>query len=382
MKKPFTPFPKIWLSPPHLSGSEITFVEEALDGNWVSPAGPHLDSFEQDLAIYLNIPHAVALASGTAALHLALAILGIKRGDFVCCQSLTFVASANPILYQGGIPVFVDSETESWNICPDALEAAFKKYARRGKIPKAVIVVHLFGMPANLGALLPLCQHYGVALIEDAAEALGSIYFGQSLGTAGDMGIISFNGNKIITTSAGGALLTKDKFNAEKARFLSTQAKEESPYYQHREVGYNYRMSNICAGIGRSQLLVLSERVRARRAIFHFYQTHLASFTEISFQPEASASRSNRWLTALLLDPVLGKKNWPEQIRARMEGQGIETRRVWKPMHLQPLFRDAPYIGGTVSQGLFERGLCLPSGSALTEDQLLRIVDELRLVLS
>ncbi|WP_310588731.1 aminotransferase class I/II-fold pyridoxal phosphate-dependent enzyme [Dyadobacter jejuensis] len=356
----------IWLSPPHLSGREAHFVKEAFDWNWVAPVGPNIDFFEVELGQYVGKPTVVAASSGTAALHLALMLLGVGSGDSVICSSLTFVASANPILYQGAYPLFVDSEPDGWNMCPEALETALRKSVAVGWRIKAVVLVHLYGMPANMQELLSICERYGVPVIEDAAEALGSRYADRAVGTLGAMGIYSFNGNKIITTSAGGALITATSEQMSRAKYLATQAKDPVPYFSHSTLGYNYRMSNICAGIGRGQLEVLPQRVNRRRQIFEYYRRVLKAEVSLGFQNEPSLGYSNRWLTAVRLMPGVD----PERVRQGLWSAGIEARRVWKPLHLQPLYKDAGYVGGEVGATLFEEGLCLPSGSSLSpEDQ-------------
>ena len=371
---------KIWLSSPHLSGREQVFVNEAFDTNWVAPLGPNVNGLEADLCAYVGVSHAAALSSGTAGLHLALVMLGVGHGDVVLCQSFTFSASANPIAYQGATPVFIDSEPQTWNICPDALETAIKFYVAKGKKPKAVMAVHLYGMPAQMAEILAVCIKYEIPLIEDAAEALGASYGGQRMGSFGQIGVLSFNGNKIITTSGGGALLSNDKNVAEKARFLATQARDAAPHYQHSEIGYNYRMSNICAGIGRGQMEVIDARVAARRANFDFYQANLGHIEGLVFQPEAAGSFSNRWLSCFTLDPAHSGGINREDIRVALDAQNIESRPLWKPMHLQPVFADAPYFGGGVCEKLFDDGLCLPSGSNLEASDLQRVVDEIQQV--
>ncbi|GAB2783325.1 DegT/DnrJ/EryC1/StrS family aminotransferase [Rhabdobacter roseus] len=365
---------KIWLSSPHLSGHEITYIQQALDTNWVAPLGPHVDAFEQELVHYLGGGYAAALSSGTAALHLALVMLGVGPGDLVLCQSFTFAASANPIKYLGAMPVFLDSEPTTWNLCPQALEDALKHYAAQGQKPKAVIGVHLYGMPARLDELLALCAAYEVPFVEDAAEALGATYRGQAAGTFGVLSILSFNGNKIITTSGGGALLAREESWVQQARFLATQARDPAPHYQHAQVGYNYRLSNVCAGIGRAQLEVLDQRVAARRAHFDYYQAQLGYLPGLVFQPEAAGSYSNRWLSCFTLDPARAGGTSREDLRLALEAEQIESRPLWKPMHQQPVFAQAPYFGGTVADTLFEQGLCLPSGSNLTEADRERVV--------
>ncbi|TAH07134.1 MAG: aminotransferase class I/II-fold pyridoxal phosphate-dependent enzyme [Runella slithyformis] len=363
---------KIWLSSPHMGGQEIKYVQEAFDTNWIAPLGPNVDNFERDLCQYTGAGHAAALSSGTAALHLALVLLGVSAGDVVLCQSFTFSASANPIVYQGATPVFIDSETETWNMCPDALETAIRHYVAKGKKPKAIIAVHLYGMPAQMKAIVALSELYDIPVIEDAAEGLGASYFGQKLGTFGTLNVLSFNGNKIITTSGGGALLSNHAAFVEKSRFLATQARDPAPHYQHSHIGYNYRMSNVCAGIGRGQMEVLDERVAQRRANFAFYAHQFADFEGVTFHPEAEGSFSNRWLSCILIDPLRTNHRTREDVRLALEQQNIESRPLWKPMHLQPIFEDAPYFGGKVSEKLFENGLCLPSGSNLTNEDRAR----------
>ena len=366
---------KIWLSSPHMSGREIGYVQQAFDTNWIAPLGPNVDSFERELCDYVGTPQASALSSGTAALHLALIMLGVDTDDLVLCQSFTFSASANPIVYQGATPVFIDSEQGTWNICPIALEKAFKYYTDRGKKPKAVIGVHLYGMPAKLREVLAVCEKYGVPFIEDAAEALGSTYHDQKAGSFGAMSVLSFNGNKIITTSGGGALLSQDEGFIKQARFLATQARDPAPHYQHSQIGYNYRMSNVCAGIGRGQLEVIDERVKQRRAHFDFYKNQLGTLPGMAFQEEMAGSFSNRWLSCLTIDPQRSGGITRETIRMALEKENIESRPLWKPMHQQPVFAGVPYFGEDVAGSLFEDGLCLPSGSNLSELDLRRIVD-------
>lgn len=365
---------KIWLSPPHISGNENKYIEEAFKENWVAPLGKNVDGFEQDLEIYLGQGKSVvALSSGTSALHLALVMLGVERGDEVICQSLTFVASANPIKYQGATPIFVDSEEKTWNICPNALEEAIKDRLRKGKKPKAIVIVHIYGMPAKMKEILAVACRYEIPIIEDAAEALGSHYQGQKCGTFGDFSVLSFNGNKIITTSGGGALVCQDIQQKERGIFLSTQARDLVSHYQHSEVGYNYRMSNISAGIGRGQMEVLEERVLARRKNHQFYQDLFKNKEGISLLTEPNeVFYSNHWLSVVLIDKdKLGFDR--EFLRQKFLAAQIETRPVWKPMHLQPLFTDAPFYGENVAERLFQQGLCLPSGSNLTKKDLARI---------
>jgi len=364
---------KIWLSPPHQSGNELKYIQEALDSNYLAPAGPHIEAFEQSLSEYVGVGHAAALSSGTAALHLALKILDVGPGDIVICPTFTFTASANPIVYLGATPVFVDSEMSSWNMCADVLESAVKHYIHRGKKPKAIIGVHIYGMPVRLDEILSICQKYEIPFIEDAAEALGSMYKSRKLGSFGLMSILSFNGNKIITTSGGGAILSDNESFISKAKFLATQAKDQAPHYQHSEIGYNYRLSNVCAGIGRAQLEVIEERVKQRRSNFQFYQRELKNLPGISFQNEAKHSCSNRWLSCILIDPQLSNGMTPESVCLALKKENIESRPLWKPLHLQPLFKEMSYFGGNISERLFGMGLCLPSGSDLSEEDLSRI---------
>jgi dTDP-4-amino-4,6-dideoxygalactose transaminase len=372
-----TPVPQlqspILLSSPHMGDREFEFVKEAFDSNWLAPAGPHIDAFEREFCEITHCRHATAVTSGTAALHLAMILLGIGKGDEVLCSTLTFVASVNPIVYQGATPVFIDSDRTSWNMNPDLLVAELDRRAKIGKLPKAVILVHLYGQSADIDPILAACDRYDVPLIEDAAEALGATYKGRYPGTFGKFGFYSFNGNKIITTSGGGMLVSKDRAAIAQAKFLATQARDLAPHYEHTQVGYNYRLSNVCAGIGRGQLQVLAERVRQRRANFAYYQKYLGNLPGIEFMPEADYGVSNRWLTCITIDPAkFGCDR--ETIRTKLCAQQIETRPVWKPMHLQPIFKDCESVGGKVAEDLFNRGLCLPSGSNLTERDLARVV--------
>lgn len=362
---------KIWLSSPHMGGGEQKYVQEAFDTNWVAPLGPNVSGFEQDLEKYLGQGvHVAALSAGTAALHLGLILLGVQAGDEVICQSMTFSASANPIMYLGARPVFVDSEPNTWNMCPIALESAIKDRVAKGQKPKAIIAVHLYGMPFKADEIKAVAQKYDIPILEDAAEALGSTYKGQKCGTLGDIGVLSFNGNKIITTSGGGALVTRHKETKDRAVYLSTQARDNAPHYQHSQVGYNYRMSNICAGIGRGQMEVLDEHIGLRRKMHHFYVELFREFPGVRVFSEPSGDyTSNHWLSCV----VLGSYEEREQLRLAMEKENIETRPLWKPMHLQPVFEGYPYYGGQVAQELFERGLCLPSGSNLTDEDRERI---------
>ncbi len=363
--------PKIWLSSPHMSGVEQTFVKEAFDTNWVAPLGPNVNGFENDLQSYLNEDrHVAALATGTAALHLSLIMLGVGSGDEVICQSKTFSASANPIVYQGATPVFVDSETDTWNMCPIQLELAIKDRITKGKKPKAIIPVHLYGMPYKVDEIHKIAENYNIPIIEDSAESLGSHYKGQNCGTFGDFSILSFNGNKIITTSGGGALVTRTAEDKKKAIFLATQARDNAPHYLHSHIGYNYRMSNILAGIGRGQMTILDSHVDKRRANHEFYLNAFMHIDKITFLPEPKGYFSNRWLSCILLESEKTK----EALRLSLEKENIESRPLWKPMHQQPVFKNAPsYLNG-VSDELFEKGLCLPSGSNLTDKELDRVV--------
>jgi len=366
---------KIWLSSPHMGGTEQQYVQEAFDSNWVAPLGPNVTGFETDLETYLGPnKHVAALSSGTAALHLGLILLGVQPGDEVLCQSMTFSASANPILYLGATPVFVDSETTTWNICPIALEEAIQDRIRLGKKPKAIIAVHLYGMPYQVEAIQRLSELYAIPVLEDSAEALGSSYKNRKCGTFGTLSVLSFNGNKIITTSGGGALVASTQVLKDKAVFLATQARDAAPHYQHSEVGYNYRLSNICAGIGRGQMEVLDAHVVARRGMHQFYQTLFSNIPGVQILQESAAHFfSNHWLTAITIDPslLLGKNR--EGLRMALEAANIESRPLWKPMHLQPVFQDCPYYGARVAETLFEQGLCLPSGSNLTNTHRERI---------
>jgi len=373
--------PRIYLSPPHMSGLEQAYVADVFASNWVAPLGPHVDAFEREFCAAVDARHAVALSSGTAALHLALQLLGVGRGDEVLVSTLTSAASVNPIVYLGGTPVFIDSERESWNMDPALLEEALASRARRGRLPRAVVLVHLYGQSANLDAIIGICDHYGVPLLEDAAESLGASHRRGIPGSFGKAGIFSFNGNKIITTSGGGMLVSNDAALIEHARKLATQARDPAPHYEHSEIGYNYRMSNVLAAIGRAQLATLDERVTARRRNFEAYQAAFADVPGIDFMPEAPWGTHTRWLTTVTIDPEqLGVDR--EQIRVAMEAEDIETRPVWKPMHLQPVFADRECVGGAVAEDLFERGLCLPSGSNLTPVDLERITETIKQITS
>lgn len=373
---------KIWLSPPHIGEKERSYVEEAFDQNWVAPAGPHLKRFETLIKEYFNVGAVAALSSGTAALHLALINLGVGQGDYVLTQSLTFSASANPIRYLGAEPVFIDSEYDTWNLDPLVLEEAIQDLKEKGIKPKAIIGVDLYGMPAKWVEIQNIAMKYDIPLIEDSAEAAGSTYMGKYCGTFGRMAVLSFNGNKIITTSGGGALISNDWHIVEYARFLSTQAKDNAVHYQHSHIGYNYRMSNICAGIGCGQMEVLDSRVRRRREIFDFYFDALKDAEGISFLVEPYGHYSNRWLTVILVDPEKTFGITREHLRLALESRNIESRPLWKPLHLQPVFQKYSFYGSNVSQSLFENGLCLPSGSAMTEEQLSKVVSIIRKVLN
>ena len=364
---------KIWLSSPHMGGGEEKYINEAFETNWIAPLGPNVDGFEEDLALFCNVKSVAALSSGTAALHLALILLGVKSGDEVICQSFTFSASANPIRYQNALPVFVDSEIDTWNMCPDALENAITDRIKKGKKPKAIILVHLYGMPAKIDEIMDIANIYDIPIIEDAAEALGSSYKGRACGVFGDMGVLSFNGNKIITTSGGGALISNEQEYIDKAKFLATQARDNAPHYQHSQIGYNYRMSNVLAGIGRGQMEVLNKRVMKHREINNFYHSLLDSIDGISFHEEPDSNYySNFWLTAITIDETkVGFDN--DSLRNALNRVNIESRPLWKPMHLQPIFQSYPYYGSNISENLFLHGLCLPSGSNLTERDLNRI---------
>ncbi len=361
---------KIWLSSPHLTGEEQKYVKEAFDTNWVAPLGPNVNGFESDICEYTGATACAALSSGTAAIHLALILLGVEKGDEVLCSTFTFSASVNPIIYQGATPILIDSEAETWNMSPHLLEEAIIDRTNLGKKPKAIILVHLYGMPSKMTELMAIAAKYNIPVIEDAAEAIGSKYQDQFMGTFGELGVYSFNGNKIITTSGGGALVSNSVAHCEKATFLATQARDQAPHYEHSHIGYNYRMSNILAGIGRGQMEVLDDRIRSRRAIFEFYRRELGSIKALSFVEEPKGMFSNRWLTTILTDNLEER----ERLRLQLFNENIDSRPLWKPMHLQPIFQKYPqYIDGT-SEELFNRGLCLPSGSNLTDEDKNRIL--------
>jgi dTDP-4-amino-4,6-dideoxygalactose transaminase len=365
---------RIYLSPPHMGGTEKKYIKEAFDTNWVAPLGPNVDAFEEALSSYCRVKSAAALSSGTAGIHLALILLGIKPGDEVIAPSFTFSATINPIIYLGARPVLIDSEPGTWNMDPSLLEQAITERinSKKDKSIKAIIVVHLYGMPANLGRIMEIADKYDIPVIEDAAEALGSRYNGRPVGSFGKLAILSFNGNKIITTSGGGALLSDDEDMIKKARFLATQARDKAPHYQHSQIGYNYRMSNVLAGIGRGQMEVIESRVKKRRETFAFYKEHLAKFDGIQFLEEPSGSYfSNRWLTTIIVDPEKTGTT-REVLQNNLELKNIESRPLWKPMHLQPVFTScSAYLNG-ISESLFKNGLCLPSGSGLSDDDLQR----------
>ncbi|MEY8199471.1 MAG: aminotransferase class I/II-fold pyridoxal phosphate-dependent enzyme [Colwellia sp.] len=372
---------KVWLSSPHLGLDELKYVNEAFATNWIAPLGPNVDGFEKEICDYTGSKHAVALSSGTAAIHLSLVLLDVKPDDVVFCSSLTFVASVNPVMYQGAKPVFIDSEPDSWNMSPSALETALLKYSDMGKKPKAIIVVNLYGQSADMDLLMALSKKYDVPIVEDAAESLGATYKGKSSGTFGKFGVFSFNGNKIITTSGGGMLISDDKELIEKARFLATQARDPAPYYEHTQVGYNYRMSNVLAGIGRGQLSVLSERVEARRDIFSEYKRELKDIAPLEWMANLEGYESNRWLTAGIINPEKTDIT-PRDLIAALTLLNIEARHVWKPMHLQPLFKDCDYYMHEdkldISSYLFQNGICFPSGSNLTKMEQERIIGAIK----
>ncbi|MGK7949416.1 MAG: DegT/DnrJ/EryC1/StrS family aminotransferase [Xenococcaceae cyanobacterium] len=367
----------ILLSIPHMGDREFKFVKEAFETNWISPVGPNIDAFEREFCQKIKASYGAAVSSGTAALHLALRLVGVEPGDEVFCSTLTFIASASPITYLGAKPVFIDSDRFSWNMNPHLLQEALEHRAKIGKLPKALVLVHLYGQSADIDPILAACDRYEIPLVEDAAEALGATYKGRSPGTFGKVGIFSFNGNKIITTSGGGMLVSADSELIDKARFLATQARDPFPYYEHSQIGYNYRLSNVLAGIGRGQLLVLEERVAARRHNFKLYQQALGDLPGIEFMPEANYGRSTHWLTCLTIDSAAFGAD-RERIRLELAKQEIETRPVWKPLHLQKVFAECESIGGSVAEDLFERGLCLPSSSNLTDVEIQRVIEAVK----
>ncbi|PGS06384.1 MULTISPECIES: aminotransferase class I/II-fold pyridoxal phosphate-dependent enzyme [Bacillus] len=376
---------RIFLSPPHMSGNEQKYVNQAFEQNWIAPLGPNVDAFEHQIAEYIGVKSAAAVSAGTAAIHLALQLLGVNRDDTVFCSSLTFAASANPIAYQGAEPIFIDSEPDTWNMSPVALEKAFEDAKASGKLPKAVIVVHLFGQSAKMDEIMDVCDKYGVLVVEDSAESLGTTYKGKQTGSFGKFGIFSFNGNKIITTSGGGMLVSNDEVAIQKARFLSTQARDPAVHYEHSHIGYNYRMSNIVAGVGRAQLEVLNNRVQARRDIFTRYKTALGELPGITFMSEFEDAVPNRWLSTLLIDEKVTGVTYLDVIEA-LAAQNIEARPVWKPLHRQPVFAGSKYYthGDTdsISDKLFSQGLCLPSGSSMTVEDQERVIATVKEVLA
>jgi dTDP-4-amino-4,6-dideoxygalactose transaminase len=366
---------RIWLSPPHMGVGELKYVQKAFDSNWIAPLGPNVDAFEAKIAEYSGIKYAVALSSGTAAIHLSLILLGVERDDEVIASSFTFSATVNPIVYQAATPILIDSELKTWNMCPERLETAIKARLNLGKKPKAIIPVHLYGMPANMLDIMDIANKHEIPVLEDAAEAFGSRYNGKSVGSLGKVAVLSFNGNKIITTSGGGALISNDKALVKKARFLATQARDKALHYQHSQIGYNYRLSNVLAGIGLGQMDVIDERVKQRRDNFIFYRENLGRIDGISFLEEPDESYfSNHWLTTILFDPIkIGKTR--EELQVALERENIESRPLWKPMHLQPVYSTCPsYLNGN-SEALFTKGLCLPSGSNMTEQDLVRVIN-------
>ncbi len=369
---------RIYLSPPHMSGKERNYIDDAFESNWIAPLGPNIDAFEKQMAAYTGAADAVAVSSGTAAIHLSLQLLGVGAGDTVFCSSFTFVASANPIRYCGAEPIFIDSEPDTWNMSPEALQRAFEDSNRQGKLPKAVIVVHLYGQVAKMDEIIELCEQYEVPVIEDAAESLGSTYKGKQSGSFGKFGIYSFNGNKIITTSGGGMLISDDAELLQKARFLATQARDFAPHYQHSSIGYNYRMSNLLAGVGRAQLEVLEDRVAARRAIFENYEQAFLNRRGIGFMPELDGTRSNRWLTAMTIDEQETGVAISMLLDA-LTAANIEARPLWKPLHMQPLFENNRFYSHTdgepVCERFFKSGICLPSGSSMTALDQVRVID-------
>jgi dTDP-4-amino-4,6-dideoxygalactose transaminase len=372
-----SPAKRIYLSPPHMESAERELLLDAFDSNWIAPLGPHVDAFEREFCKTVGIPHAAALSSGTAALHLALLMLGVGPGDEVIVSSFTFAATANVVMYVGATPVFIDSNPLNWNMDPGLLGEELEAAAKRGILPKAVIVVDLYGQCADYGSILETCERFGVPMVEDAAEALGASYRGKSAGSFGKIAVFSFNGNKIITTSGGGMLVSFDRSLVKRARHLATQARDPAPHYQHSEIGYNYRMSNLLAAVGRGQLRVLRDRVARKREIFRLYQRALGDLPGISFKPIADYGEPNYWLTCILVDPSrVGATR--EGIRLALEKENIESRPLWKPMHLQPVFRDCRVRGGSVSEGIFQDGLCLPSGTALTDVELERVAGIIR----
>jgi dTDP-4-amino-4,6-dideoxygalactose transaminase len=367
--------PKIWMSAPHMGGTEEQYVKDAFDTNWIAPLGPNVNGFERDLELFLdNGCHVAALSSGTASLHLGLVLLGVKPGDEVICQSMTFSATANPISYVSATPIFVDSEPETWNISPALMEEAIKDRISKGKKPKAIIPVHLYGMPARIHEILAIAERYEIPVLEDAAESLGSSVNGRNCGTFGEIAVLSFNGNKIITTSGGGALVSRNNSYVNDARFLSTQARDEAPHYQHSKIGYNYRMSNLCAGVGRGQMEVLAKRIEERRNIYAQYRNKLGGIKGIYFLDEPNGYFCNRWLTTILVNPDEAGFT-REDLRLSFEKENIESRPLWKPMHMQPVFAGCAFYGDGTAERLFQNGLCLPSSSNLDQNDMNRIFE-------
>ena len=369
-------YKKIFLSSPHMGGDEEKFIKEAFNSNWIAPLGPNVNNFEEEVSKYLGIKCGAALISGTAAIHMALKAIGIKRGDRILCSTLTFSASCNPIIYEGGEPIFIDSEKESWNMCPYALEKAFLECEREGKLPKAVIVVHLYGQSANMEKILELCNKYNCKIIEDAAESLGATYKGIQTGTLGDFGVFSFNGNKIITTSGGGMIVSNNKEKIEKIKFWSTQAREKERHYEHRELGFNYRMSNIVAGIGRGQLKVLNERIKKKKEIFETYKEGFKDISDIKMMPIKDYGNPNYWLSCITLSRESKVK--PIDIILALERENIEARPIWKPMHMQPLYNKYKFFTKgkkSIAEDVFNRGVCLPSDTKNTDEDMVRIIE-------
>ena len=372
---------RVYLSPPHMSGNEREYLLRAFDSNWIAPIGPDLDAFERELADLVGVRYAAGLASGTAGLHLALQILGVGPGDEVLVSSFTFAASVNPIVYLGATPVLIDSESRTWNMDPDVLESVLVEKAAHGRLPKAVVVVDLYGQVADFEAIIPLCQRYGIPIVEDAAEALGSSFQGKQAGSFGDMGVFSFNGNKIITTSGGGMLVSENEAWILRARHLATQARQPAAHYEHEDIGFNYRLSNLLAALGRGQLETLDAKVQRKRELFDAYRHALGNIDGIDFMPQDPRGRSNCWLTCLTVDPSVTDGVSRETIRLALEAENIESRPLWKPMHLQPVFAGVPYAGGNVAEQLFATGLCLPSGTGLTNEAFDRTVGVIRTLL-
>ncbi|MBC2175048.1 aminotransferase class I/II-fold pyridoxal phosphate-dependent enzyme [Listeria booriae] len=373
---------KILLSPPHMSGAEQTYIDKAFATNWIAPLGPNVDQFEQDLAAYNNVEAVAATNTGTAAIHLALKLLNVQPGDTIFCSTFTFIASVNPALYEKAMPVFIDAEKDTWGMSPEALQRALEEAAQKGKLPKAIIIVHIYGQSVKMDEIMALANQYNIPVIEDAAESLGSTYKGKKLGTFGEFGIYSFNGNKIITTSGGGALVSNKKTPIHRARFLSTQAREQREYYHHVEAGYNYRLSNILAGIGIAQLQVLEERIAKKRAIFDCYKKGFQAIPNITMMPELADTKSNRWLTTVLIQDAD-----PTEIMNKLSNKGIEARLLWKPLHCQPVFEDCQFYrhiegAGSVAEALFAQGLCLPSGTQMTEEQQNYVITIMREILA